>query len=618
MRLRRSSTRRWSVLLCLHIVLLPGLILAGNNPASKVAIHVMPHRPDRTCASGMPSITGCAQINTSAGSCGDFDVFPVFYDLIEYLGVEYGLEWPGSQSCAFTGCGGLTIGDITWPGDGIAQVWFECRIGPLVTGWGWIYSSEPGEVSVVSHPYTGLVQILDCAEGLDQPVMNTSAGICGGEGDDPCFGDLYDWIDLDIYDSVGDECVLAGHYFDYIITYEITSDYISPWDIVIVNCLPEETEFISAASGGVYSSSTHTVRWDLFDVPPFARDSVTVSVRVLVETLPDIYIHDMCYARPVQGTGPTANEFTAVCADTIAPMDLAKEDGLGGAGISAGDAITYTISYGNTANETALNGAVLRDVLPPQVTFTSASGGGAYDPGSGQVTWDLGTVGPGEEQTLEVVVETPFDLSYGVQIANTCEIASDETRPVQAEQVTTVENSWARLGGLHVLPSGQGRSCAGAISEIESCDDLETQIDGCGFVHVFPVFYDIPEFTGVSYTLVWPEDWSDMAFTSCSDITVGDIVRPNDEISQSWSSCRSGELVIAGWAEVFSRSPGRVEMLDVGGDNPQIVTCDGRTITTEWQFACGVCGAQGDEPPCGGGPTATVPTTWGAIKSVFK
>jgi uncharacterized repeat protein (TIGR01451 family) len=311
-------------------------------------------------------------------------------------------------------------------------------------------------------------------------------------------------------------------------------------------------------------------------------------------------------------------EITAVCPDTYAPMDLAKDDGLGGAGISAGDAITYTVSYGNTANETDLHGVVLRDVLSPQVTFTSASGGGAYDPGSGEVTWDLGTVGAGEEGALEVAVETPFDLDYGEQITNTCEIVTDETRPAQAEVITRVTKSWERFGGLHVLPRGENRSCAGAVSEIESCEDLETLIDGCGFVHVFPVFYDIPEFRGLSYTLVWPEDWSDMAFTSCSDITVGDIVRPNDAISQSWTSCTPGGLVIAGWAEVFSRSPGRVEMLNVNGGNPEIVTCDGRIITTEWQFACGVCGATGDEPPCGGGPTTGVPTTWGGIKSMFR
>jgi hypothetical protein len=184
--------------------------------------------------------------------------------------------------------------------------------------------------------------------------------------------------------------------------------------------------------------------------------------------------------------------------------------------------------------------------------------------------------------------------------------------------MTGVTWSWERVGGLHVMPYMQGRSCAGAISEIESCDDFETEMEGCGFVHVFPVFHDIPEFTGLSYELVWPEDWSDMAFTSCSDITVGDIVRPGDAVSQSWSSCRPGQLVIAGWAEVFSRSPGRVEMLGAGGGNPEIVTCDGRIITTEWQFACGVCGASGDDPPCGGGPTSVAPTTWGGIKSIFR
>jgi uncharacterized repeat protein (TIGR01451 family) len=611
--------KRLSLWLCLHIVLLPGLILAGNNPNSKVAIHVMSYDAGRTCASRMPDIAVCTEINTTHGGCGDFDIFPVFYDVFEYKGVEYGLEWPGSQSCTFTVCSDLHIGGITWPGDGISQVWFDCRMGPaVIPGWGWIYTSEPGAVSLIPHPHTGEVRVLDCAEGLDQPILSTSAGVCGAEGGDPCLGTGADVLNLDVYDSMGEECVLAGHYFAYTILYENTSNVRIIRDAVLKNTLPEETKFISATAGGVYISSTHQVRWQLGDVLPLTGDSVTVTARILVETLPEIDIVDMCLAYEDQVPIAIAAETTSVCPDIYAPMDLVKDDGLGGGGMAAGDSIGYTISYGNTANEAALHGVVLRDILSRHVTFKAASQGGVYNPGNHDVTWNLGTVGPGAEETLDLVVETSFDLYYGTLITNTCEMVSDETRPVQAEEVTRVAKGWERVGGLHVLPYGQNRSCAAAVTEIATCEDIETEIEGCGFVHVFPVFYDIPEFRGVSYTLIWPEDWSDMAFTSCSDITVGNIVRPHDAISQSWSTCRSGGLVIAGWAEVFSRSPGQVVMSNTGGGNPQIVTCGGRTITTEWQFACGICGAQGDDPPCGGGPTATVPTTWGAIKSMFK
>jgi uncharacterized repeat protein (TIGR01451 family) len=325
----------------------------------------------------------------------------------------------------------------------------------------------------------------------------------------------------------------------------------------------------------------------------------------------------MCLAYEDLVPRAVAAETTAVCPDTFVPLDLVKDDGLEGAGIAAGDSISYTISCGNTANDSPLHGVALRDILSSRVTFKSASHGGVYDPGEGQVTWDLGTFDPGEEETIELVVQTGFRLLYGIKITNTCEIVSDETRPVQAEEVTRVSRDWERVGGLHVLPHMDGRTCTGTASEIETCQDIETEIAGCGFVQVFPVFYDIPEFRGVSYSLVWPEDWSDMTFTSCSDITIGDIVRPNDTLSQSWSECRSGQLVVTGWGEVFSRSPGRVEMSNAGGESPQIVACDGRTIGTEWQFACGICGAPGDDRPCGS-PTAVMPTTWGGIKSMFK
>ena len=109
-----------------------------------------------------------------------------------------------------------------------------------------------------------------------------------------------------------------------------------------------------------------------------------------------------------------------------------------------------------------------------------------------------------------------------------------------------------------------------------------------------------------------------MTFTSCSEATAGDLIRPWDEISHSWSTCKSGALVITGWGEVFAPGPGRVEIPYDGTGYAIITTCNGRTLTTDVPFACGVCGASGDEPACGGGPTNTVPTTWGAIKSMFR
>ena len=608
-----------TVPLWLVIAIIPGLLLGGENTGAKIAVHVLAHDPQRTCTSGMPGLVLCTDVNTTYAGCGDMDVFPVFYDVNEYKGVEYALEWPGSESCAFTSCSDLMIGGIVWSGDGISQVWFDCKPGPTaVPGWGWIHTMEPGLVSVAPHSYTQEVQILDCLEGVDQPVYRAGAGVCGFAGDDPCFGASDGVLTLDVHDSAGTDCVLAGHYLTYTIVYENTSNIRILRNVLLKNTLPEEVKFISATGGGIYVSSTHKVVWQLGDIAPGLEDSLEVRARILIGTLPEIEIVDHCMAFEDQAAKAAAAETTSVCPDTFAPMNLAKDDGRDGRDITAGDTLDYTISYDNIANDAPMHNVLVTDLLSPEVSFRSASHGGAYNAGDHEVCWDLGTVGAGGEGSLHLVVETAFDLAWRTMITNTCEIVSDEIRPVVAEEQTRVDEVLGRYAGLHVLPVNRNRSCADMATGVTACHDIKTEIDGCGFVHVFPVFVDIPECRNISYKLAWPDEWSDMTFTSCSDVTVGDMVHPWDEISHSWSTCKSGELLITGWGEVFAAGPGRVEMPFDGYGYATITTCDGRTLTTDVPFACGVCGAVGDEPACGGGPTKTVPTSWGGIKAMFR
>jgi hypothetical protein len=121
----------------------------------------------------------------------DVDAFPVFFDLAEYRGLEYGLTWPGSNTCVFTSCSDLSIGGITEPGDGISQSWFHCRFGPIAAGgWAWIQADGPGEICVVVHPLTYQITVGDCQyhPRADHPEDDDvyCAGVGGVEVDNPC------------------------------------------------------------------------------------------------------------------------------------------------------------------------------------------------------------------------------------------------------------------------------------------------------------------------------------------------------------------------------------------------------------------------------------------------
>jgi hypothetical protein len=166
------------------LLLVSGSALAGaNDSVGKAAVHAVPHA-SRTCAKNFPSIAGCTQILTTEPS-QDVDCFPVFYELNEYQGFDYGLTWPGLYSCAFTSCSDLAIGTIQFTGDGISHAWYVCQAGPVaICGWGWIY--DTGLVCIGPHPTAGGPNIGDCGGALDLPIANFCAGIGGASGQDPC------------------------------------------------------------------------------------------------------------------------------------------------------------------------------------------------------------------------------------------------------------------------------------------------------------------------------------------------------------------------------------------------------------------------------------------------
>jgi hypothetical protein len=179
---------KFAIASCVLLAILAGsLAMAGNNARVAVSVHVMAHASKRTCSSGLPSISRCDDINTTEPSA-DADCFPVFYDISEYLGCEYGLTWPGTYTCTFTSCSDLVIGEIIDPGDGIAHTWLSCQSGNVaIPGWARIYEPAGGRVCVVPAPASGEIYVLDCSQGLDGPDETPScAGIAGRAGDHPC------------------------------------------------------------------------------------------------------------------------------------------------------------------------------------------------------------------------------------------------------------------------------------------------------------------------------------------------------------------------------------------------------------------------------------------------
>jgi hypothetical protein len=175
-----------AVLLVLCLALAASTVAsAGNNPVGKIAVHVRGHNAKAGCYPGT-GILDCTDIVTTVGFA-TVDAFPVFFDLAEYLGCEYGICWPDwSYSAVFRSCSDLVVGSITWPGDGASHTWLTCQTGVCIPSFIWVYADGPGMVCPCPHPISGAISLLDCAEGLDSPVCIFCAGVYGMIGDDPC------------------------------------------------------------------------------------------------------------------------------------------------------------------------------------------------------------------------------------------------------------------------------------------------------------------------------------------------------------------------------------------------------------------------------------------------
>jgi hypothetical protein len=159
-----------------------------HNYEAKIAVHVMAYDPHVNCDEGRPVIASCEDIrSTYAGA--HVLAFPVFFDLAEYQGVEFGMTWPGWEGSAdWHSCSDLSIGEIRLPGDGVSQVWLECHLEPVVVpGWLSLYADGPGLISPCDHPMTREVKILNCREAVDEVRMGYRAGVNGAQGDDPCY-----------------------------------------------------------------------------------------------------------------------------------------------------------------------------------------------------------------------------------------------------------------------------------------------------------------------------------------------------------------------------------------------------------------------------------------------
>jgi uncharacterized repeat protein (TIGR01451 family) len=229
-------------------------------PLGKVAIHVV---ADGTSCKSLPSFDYCASINTTYIGTGDVDIIPVFFDLVNYSAVEFGLSWPPDWgTCSFVPCGtGTVLGSICNPGDGIVMVWPTCQNGYSVpVGYGWLTARSSGRVDLIDSPWSlgHRIGFTDCGQTFYPPVVTFSAGIGWIEGDEPCRLARTPLI-VEISDDASGSCVRSGDTLRFSIHITNVNSY-AVHDVVLVDSLPPGTLYLS---GGTYDEQTRVMRLEL-------------------------------------------------------------------------------------------------------------------------------------------------------------------------------------------------------------------------------------------------------------------------------------------------------------------------------------------------------------------
>ncbi|MBI2952671.1 MAG: DUF11 domain-containing protein [Chloroflexi bacterium] len=226
--------------------------------------------------------------------------------------------------------------------------------------------------------------------------------------------------------------------------------------IVVTDVLTETAYFTyvsgSASPAATYSASPNRLVWSGLSLQPGASTSLTFRMQVASSGVPSGNTEYDNSATASDATGnTTASDVAQVTISSNPNLTIAKQVDPSGT-LSAGDTVTYTVTYGNTGGSDALL-TTIRDSLPSYMSYvtgslklngvarTDASDGdnAAYDAVNNLVTWSPGTVAAGSTgntATFKAKV-SPLVPDGDTSITNQATIAAQNAASKSASVIST-------------------------------------------------------------------------------------------------------------------------------------------------------------------------------------
>lgn len=209
------------------------------------------------------------------------------------------------------------------------------------------------------------------------------------------------------------------------LTYDLVvrnlSDKTDATGVIVTDTLPEQLEFDSASDGGIYDENSHTVTWDLGDLPMGAERTVQVTAIVALPTPAGDTITNG--ARVDTDQGCVDADCEAVDIDHTPDITIVKDDHR--ELVAVGDELTYDVTVSNRS-DWATTGVIVTDELPGNVDYVSASDNGRYDADTRTVTWNLGELAGNTSKTVQVTVTVKQNAAVPGTVVNNATVTTDQ------------------------------------------------------------------------------------------------------------------------------------------------------------------------------------------------
>jgi len=214
--------------------------------------------------------------------------------------------------------------------------------------------------------------------------------------------------------------------------------------VVVTDSLPANVTFISATSGGATNASLTNVYWSVASLTNGAVTNLSLTVKApATGIISNSVVTGSPTGDPTPGNN-TTNWFT-----TVTDQADVRAIKTGPVTVNATNQFAYTIAVTNNGPSTAVS-VVVTDSLPANLTFISATGGGATNASLTNVYWSVASLTNGAITNLSLIVKAP---ATG-QITNTLVAGSITADPTPGNNTTNWITSVSDQADLAITKTG--------------------------------------------------------------------------------------------------------------------------------------------------------------------